>query len=395
MMWRLLMKVKKLFALLLLPVFLGLSGCGAIEYLFVEKVYEEPPSELTEFTPEFELNALWKSEAGEGAGESNNDLGAWWQNGLVVAVDHEGEVSAFNAETGKRQWETELDVTVVAGIGGGMDMVLVGTQKGEMIALNEADGKERWRSRLTSEVLARPIAGENIVVARTADGRVTGMSAEDGQVLWSYQRSVPLLSLRGAGAPVIAEGRVIAGYDNGKLVALSITDGKVVWEKSVAVPRGRTELDRLVDIDADPVVINDTVYAVTYQGNVAGVDLTSGQTLWSREMSSQAGLAAVYGDAVYVTDDEGNVWSVQDGSGDALWRQTRLVRRHVTGPAVAGDYVVVGDLEGYIHWIARNDGRFVARQQITDAAIRSQPFVVDGVLYITAVDGTIAAVRVP
>lgn len=389
------MKAKKLFALLLLPLFLGLSGCGAIETLFVEEVYEAPPSELTEFTPEFELKPMWKSEAGDGAGESNNDLGAWWQNGLVVAVDHEGEVSAFNAETGKRQWETELDVTVVAGVGGGMNMVLVGTQKGELIALNEADGEERWRSRLTSEVLARPIAGENIVVARTADGRVTGLSAEDGQILWSYQRSVPLLSLRGAGAPVIAEGRVIAGYDNGKLVALSITDGKVVWEKSVAVPRGRTELDRLVDIDADPVVINDTVYVVTYQGNVAGVDLTSGQTLWSREMSSQTGLAAVYGDAVYVTDDEGNVWSVQDGSGDALWRQTRLVRRQVTGPAVAGEYVVVGDLEGYIHWIARNDGRFVARQQITDAAIRSQPFVVDGVLYITAVDGTVAAVRVP
>jgi outer membrane protein assembly factor BamB len=188
---------------------------------------------------------------------------------------------------------------------------------------------------------------------------------------------------------------VLAGYDNGKLVALSINDGKVVWEKSVAVPRGRTELDRLVDIDADPVVNNDTVYAVTYQGNVAGVDLTTGQTLWSREMSSQAGLAADYGDAVYVTDDEGNVWSVQDGSGDALWRQTRLIRRGVTAPAIAGDYIVVGDFEGYLHWIARNDGRFVARQQITEAAIRSQPLVVDNMLYITAVDGTIAAVQVP
>jgi outer membrane protein assembly factor BamB len=389
------MKVKQLLAVILLPLVIGLNGCSAVEYLFVEDVYEAPPSELTEFTPEFEINALWKGEAGDGAGETNNDLGAWWQNGLIVAVDHEGEVSAFNAETGRRQWETELDVSVVAGVGGGMNLVLVGTQKGELIALNETDGAELWRSRLTSEVLARPMAGENLVVARTADGRVSGLSADDGTVLWSYQRSVPLLSLRGAGAPIIAEGRVIAGYDNGKLVALSIADGKVIWEKSVAVPRGRTELDRLVDIDADPVVINDTVYAVTYQGNVAGVDLSSGQTLWSREMSSQMGLAAVYGDAVYVTDDEGNVWSVQDGSGDALWRQTRLVRRQVTGPAVAGEYVVVGDLEGYIHWIARNDGRFVARQQIADAAIRSQPFVVDGVLYITAVDGTVAAVRVP
>lgn len=371
------------------------NGCSAVEYLFVEDVYEAPPSELTEFTPEFETRTLWESDAGDGAGETNSDLGAWWQNGKVIAVDHEGEVSAFNAENGRRQWETELDVAVVAGAGGGMNMVLIGTQKGELIALNEADGKERWRTRLTSEVLAPPKAAEGIVVARTADGRVSGLSSETGEVQWSYQRAVPLLSLRGAGAPVLTDGRVIAGYDNGKLVALSITDGKVIWEKSVAVPRGRTELARLVDIDADPVIINDTVYVVTYQGNVAGVDLATGQILWSREMSSQAGLAAVYGDAVYVTDDEGNVWAVQDGSGDALWRQTRLVRRNVTGPAVAGDYVVVGDLEGYLHWIARNDGRFVARQRITKAAIRSKPLVIDGVVYVTAVDGTVAAVQVP
>jgi outer membrane protein assembly factor BamB len=204
-----------------------------------------------------------------------------------------------------------------------------------------------------------------------------------------------LLSLRGAGAPVIADGRVIAGYDNGKLVALSITDGSVIWEKSIAVPSGRTELDRLVDIDADPVIVNETVYVVTYQGNVAGVDLNTGQVYWTREMSSQAGLSAVPGEAVYVTDDEGNVWAVQDGSGDALWRQTRLERRQVTGPAVAGDYVVVGDFEGYLHWIARNDGRFVDRHQITDSAIVSKPLVRDGKLYVTAADGTVAAVQVP
>lgn len=387
------MKVNRLLATVLLP--LWLSGCGAVEYLFVEEVYEAPPSELTEFTPEFETDTLWESDAGDGAGETNSKLGIWWQNGKIFAVDHEGEVNIFNAENGRRLWDTDLDKAVVTGAGGGMNMVLIGTQKGDLIALNEESGEELWRSRLTSEVLAQPKAADGIVVARTADGRVSGLASDTGEVKWSYQRNVPLLSLRGAGAPVIADGKVLAGYDNGKLVALSITDGQVLWEKSVAVPSGRTELARLVDIDADPVVINDTVYVVTYQGNLAGIDLTTGQTLWSREMSSQAGLDAVYGDAVYVTDDEGNVWAVQDGSGDALWRQTRLVRRQVTGPAVAGDYVVVGDLEGYLHWIARNDGRFVARQQITDAAIRTKPLVVDGVIYVTAADGTVAAVQVP
>lgn len=389
------MKVNRLTLIFIVPVMLMLTGCGMVKKLFVEDVYEAPPSELTEFTPEFQPQTLWESDAGDGAGETNSKLGVWWQNGLVFAVDHEGEVSAFNADNGRRQWETDLDTNVITGPGGGMDMALIGTQKGELIALNAADGKERWRARLTSEVLAPPKAANGMVVARTADGRVSGLAADSGEVKWSYQRNVPLLSLRGAGAPVIAEDKVIAGYDNGKLVALSLQDGKVVWEKSVAVPSGRTELDRLVDIDADPVVSNDTVYAVTYQGNVAGIDLFSGQTLWSHEMSSQAGLAAAYGEAVYVTDDEGNVWAIQDGSGDSLWRQTRLVRRQVTGPAVVGDYVVVGDLQGYLHWIARDDGRFVARQQITDAAIRSQPQVVNDVVYVTAVDGTVAAVKGP
>ncbi|EEF78451.1 outer membrane protein assembly factor BamB [Methylophaga thiooxydans] len=389
------MKVNQIFRTVIASGLVLLSGCSAVEYLFVEEVYEAPPTELTEFTNEFQPQVIWDASAGDGAGETKNDLSVFWLNGKIFAVDYEGEVSAFNAETGRRVWETELDVPVIAGIGGGMDLVIVGTQKGQLIALNEADGEERWRARLTSEVLAPPTTDGGMVVSRTADGRVTAVSADSGEVQWSYQRAVPLLSLRGAGAPVIAGDNVIAGYDNGKLVALSLSDGKVVWEKSVAVPRGRTELDRLVDIDADPVVKNDNVYVVTYQGNVSGLDLASGQVLWSREMSSQIGLDAAYGEAVYISDDEGYVWAVQDGSGDALWRQTRLLRRQLSAPAVVGDYVVVGDLEGYVHWLARNDGRFVARQQISDAAIRSKPFVKDGVVYITALDGSISAVRVP
>jgi outer membrane protein assembly factor BamB len=389
------MKARVLSLVTTFAAFALLAGCGTVKNIFVEDVYEAPPIELTEFTAEFEPQKLWENDAGEGAGETKNDLAVWLQNGKAFAVDHEGEVSAFNAENGRRLWETDLDVTVVAGIGGGMDMVLVGTQKGQLIALNEVDGQERWRTRLSSEVLATPKAAAGMVVSRTSDGRVTGIAADTGEVQWSYQRAVPLLSLRGAGAPVITDDKVIAGYDNGKLVALSLSDGKVVWEKSVAVPRGRTELERLVDIDADPVVVNDTVYVVSYQGNAVGVDLSSGQIMWSREMSSQTGLDAAYGDAVYITDDQDYVWAVQDGSGDALWRQTRLLRRQVSAPAIVGDYVVVGDFEGYAHWIARNDGRFVARQKISEAAIRSKPVVKDGIVYFTAMDGEISAVRVP
>ena len=178
------------------------------------------------------------------------------------------------------------------------------------------------------------------------------------------------------------------------MIALSIIDGKVIWEKSVAIPRGRTELDRLVDIDSDPVVVNDTVYVVAYHGRVAALSLDDGSILWAREMSSRAGLDVAVGDAVYVSDDEGNVWALQDGSGDSLWRQTRLLRRKLTAPVVVGENLIVGDLEGYVHWVSRQDGRFTARMKVADAAIRSKPVVSDNLVFVMAADGTLTAFRI-
>jgi outer membrane protein assembly factor BamB len=371
------------------------SACSMVENILTEEVYEAPPSELTEFTFSFEPRVIWETDGGDGAGETGNALRLWYQEGVLVSVDHEGEVLAVQADTGRRIWEQELDTTVITGVGGGMDMIYVGTQQGDVVALSLAEGQEKWRSRLTSEVLARPIAEDNVVVVRTSDGRLTGLSAENGERLWSYQRNVPLLSLRGASAPLISEDKALVGYDNGKLVALSLNDGKVTWEKNIAVPRGRTELDRLVDIDADPVVKDGTVYVVTYQGSAAAVDLSSGEVLWRRDMSSQLGLDVVPYDAVYITDEDGYIWSVQDGTGDALWRQTRLIRRLVTAPSVVGDYLVVGDFEGYLHFLSRDDGRFVSRIQFSKSAISSQPVVVGNTVFANDVEGRMIGIQVP
>ena len=161
------------------------------------------------------------------------------------------------------------------------------------------------------------------------------------------------------------------------------------------MPRGRTELERLVDIDADLQVIDNTVYAAAYQGNLAALDIQTGNQIWEREISSQEGFDVALGEAVYITDEESYVWAIQDGSGDSLWRQTRLLRRDVTAPAIVGEYIVVGDLEGYLHWIARSDGRFVARQELGDAPITSQPVVADGILYVMSSDGRLTAIETP
>ncbi|PHS71148.1 MAG: outer membrane protein assembly factor BamB [Methylophaga sp.] len=371
-----------------------LSSCETVNGWLAEDSYEAPPAELVEFVPEYEPEIVWSVDTGDGAGNDYSDLSPWLQNNMIVAVDYEGEVSSFVAENGQHLWDVDLDVPVVTGVGGGEGLILIGTQKGEVIALDETQGKLLWRTRLSSEVLAPPKATQGVVVARTSDGRITGLSVNDGKALWSYQRAVPLLSLRGASTPVLAEDKVITGYANGKLVALSVIDGKTVWERSIAVPRGRSELDRLVDIDSEAVIADGKVYVVAYHGQVAALDLASGRKIWSRDMSSRSGLDVAAGDAIYVSDDSGFVWALQDGTGDALWRQTRLTRRNISAPVIAGDYIIVGDFEGYAHWISRQDGRFVARMQIADGVIRSKPIVKDGLVFITAVDGTLTALRV-
>ncbi|NOQ94448.1 MAG: outer membrane protein assembly factor BamB [Methylophaga sp.] len=373
---------------------LALSGCGSVSKWLEEDAYEAPPAELTEFVAEFEPQIAWSTNTGAGAGNDYNDLAAWIQGDMVIATDYEGEVSSYNVQTGKQLWRTALDVPVISGAGGGGGLVLIGTQEGEIIALDEMQGTFKWKKKLSSEVLAPPKAAMDVVVARTADGRITGLSVADGQVLWSYQRTVPLLSLRGASEPVIADDKVISGYANGKLVALSILDGNVIWEKSVAVPRGRTELDRLVDIDSAPVIKDGIVYVVAYHGRLAALSLESGRILWTRDMSSRSGLDVESGDSVYVSDDSGYVWALQDGSGDALWRQTRLLRRNVTAPVIVGNHVIVGDFEGYVHWISRDDGHFVARKRIANNAIRSKPVVKDDLVFLTASDGTLTAFRI-
>lgn len=395
MMWLLSMKVNQLKFLFAGVALLALSGCGTVKEFFADDSYEAPPTELTEFEAEFEPKTLWSTGTGDGANTEYANLAPWLQGDFIFTVDHEGDVRSHNAESGRREWRTQLDFPVATGVGGGEGLIVVGSQSGEVVALDEISGEELWRQRLSSEVLAPAKVGSDKVIVRTADGRLTALSATDGNIMWNYQRAVPLLSLRGVSSPMIDGQTVLAGYDNGKLVALSLNDGKVIWEKSVAVPSGRTELERLVDIDADPVIHDGVIYAVAFQGNLAALDIDTGQSLWDREMSSTSGIAVAAKDAIYVSDDESYLWAVADGTGDSLWRQTLLLRRNISAPVIAGDYVVVGDFEGYLHWVARSDGRFVARQRLDKTGIRSQPVVRDGVLYAMTTGGKLSAIRIP
>lgn len=368
------------------------GGCGTVNDYLRGKDNSEPPAALTSFTASVKVQTAWSTRVGAGSDSEYFKLSPSVANGKVFAADRRGRVSAYDAISGRSLWSVETKAPISGGPGSGEGLVLVGTSDGEVLALAEGNGALLWRARVSSEVLSAPRAAEGIVVVRTIDGKLFGLNVQDGKRQWTHDSSVPALTLRSTGAPVIAGGKVLGGFASGRLVALSISDGKVLWETAVAEPHGRSELERLVDISAEPQVAGRMVYATSYQGRVAALDLESGRLVWTRDMSSYAGLT-VDDHTVYVTDAKGQVFSLDRRDGRALWKQDKLRARAVTAPETWNDYVVVGDFEGYLHWMARDDGHFVARTRIDDAGILTPPMAVGNLLYVHGKGGILAALR--
>ena len=272
-------------------------------------------------------------------------------------------------------------------------MVLLGTLKGEVIALDAASGEEKWRARVTSEVLSAPATNGDIVVVQTQDDRLIGLEASTGTQRWIYENSPAVLTLRGTGAPVVTNHLAIAGLSTGKVIAVDTQRGLPVWEQRVAVPQGRSELDRVVDIDGGLLLSGTTLYVVTYQGRLAGLDLESGRVLWQRDASSYVGVAEGFG-SVYVSQASGTVEGIDERSTSALWSNDSLARRELSAPAVFSSYVAVGDIEGYLHLLSQVDGRFVARERIDSDGLRVRPLVVGDTLYAFGNSGKLVAMKI-
>lgn len=368
-----------------------LTGCG-VSKLWRGEDNTQPPTPLVEFEPRVQITTLWKRDVGAGAEARYLKLTPAVAGERVFAAGHEGRVRAYDAESGETLWETDLDLPLSGGPGVGEGLVLVGTSEGQVAALEADSGERRWQAQVSSEVLAAPQAAEGVVVVRTVDGKLTGLAAEDGAQLWVHDRNVPTLTLRGTAPPVLRQGMVLTGFDDGTLVALALEDAQLLWESQVAMPSGRSDLERMVDIDAAPVITGNTVYAATYQGSVAGLDLDSGNILWRREISSHAGVAGDVAN-LYVTDERNHVWALDRFTAASVWRQDQLEAREVTAPAVLGEHVVVGDLEGYVHWLRRDDGAFAARVRVDGSPIRAAPIAAGETLYVYSHGGNLAALR--
>lgn len=371
---------------------ISVSGCGMVNDFLRGKDNAEPPAPLLIFQNTIQVQAVWSARVGSGSADEYFQLTPHVVNGKAFAADRKGRVSAYDAANGRALWSVETKVPISGGPGSGDGVVLVGTSDGEVLALEEASGVLRWRERVSSEVLSAPVAAHDVVVVRTVDGKLQGLDLLTGKRLWTHDSTVPALTLRSTSAPVIVDDKVLGGFASGRLVALSISDGRVLWETVIAEPRGRSELERLVDISSEPRVIDQTVYVSSYQGRIAALDVVSGRLIWTRDMSSYAGLS-VDDRAVYITDDKGQVFSLDRRDGRALWKQDKLRARAVTAPAIYKDYVVVGDFQGYLHWMARDDGGFVARVRVDEAGIITPPTTVADMLYVNGKGGVLAALK--
>ncbi|MFK5915459.1 MAG: outer membrane protein assembly factor BamB [Woeseiaceae bacterium] len=329
-----------------------------------------PPLALTPLNNSVEVSRVWKFTAGEGVSDHYLKLTPAMHNNVGYAIDSKGFLQSFNVTTGRISWEQNLNFNVASGLILSNNHLYIGTSKGELISLKleKESVKEVWRAQLTSEILAKVAISQNILVAKTIDGRVYGLDSNTGIQVWVHDRTVPRLTLRGSSSPLISNDMVLIASDNGKLSALSLKQGKLLWETTVSIVKGRNQLERIIDIDLTPVVVEDVVYIAGYQGRIAAVKLVSGELIWARDFSTYSGL---YVDAfrVYVSDAMGQVWALNRYNGSTLWRQDKLLRRKLTAPNIYHGHVVVGDYDGYLHWLTLDDGKLVARKQINKSEV--------------------------
>lgn len=384
------------FALLLAAV-MATAGCSTIKGWFGgddEKKKASEPAELTEFTATASVSRLWSAKAGKGERRIGARQGPAIADGRVYAAAVEGGVRAFDLQSGAVAWHYASELPLSGGPGAGDGLVVVGSLEGDVIALDAASGAEKWKAKVGNEVIAAPAIGQGMVVVHSNDGRVTAFDAATGEQRWFWTHEQPTLTVRGIASVTLGPGYVFVGNDDGTVTALSLADGRPLWDAQVAAPDGRTELDRMADVDGGPILDGAVLYATSYKGKTVAIEGPSGRVLWSSD-SGGPGRVGVGSDRLAVSDRNGVVWGLDKTTGGGMWQQGALARRNLTSATVQGNYAVVGDYDGYLHWLRLEDGALAARIRAGGETLRSTPEVSpDGVLVVQDVEGELSAYRV-
>jgi len=336
----------------------------------------EPPAELTNIENALKVKIDWKTNTGAGIETASYSMRPLLLRNEIFSVDIEGLVKIIDAETGKVKWSTKTDVAAITGLAGSADIILASSRDGDLNAYDVLgeELKLRWSTRLKGEIRAQPQIDDQQIFVRTVDGKLSALSLSDGRIQWTVTRRVPALSLTGNSRPVVFRDLVIAGFDDGKIAAFSRTDGQKVWEATVSNPSGRTEIERLVDLDGQFILKDGIIYVSSYQGRLAAIQAIDGNVLWSRKFSSYQSIVADQ-EALYLSGDKSHIWSIDRRTGSAFWKQEALHARKITAPSLIGDNLVVADLEGYVHWLDKSDGALKGRVQPTNSRHIAQPLI--------------------
>jgi outer membrane protein assembly factor BamB len=374
---------------------LAITGISLIQLSCATKDNSEPPAPLTKIENAMPVYVEWKVDAGEGLDTASYNMQPLLNQGQIFSVDTEGMVMSIDAENGNENWISFTRLASITGLAGAEGVIIASSKNGDLIAydIEEKNLKQRWAIRLKGEIRAAPaIAGEQVFV-RTVDGKLSALSLSDGSIQWTVSRRVPALSLTGNSRPLIEGDLVIVGFDDGKISAFSRDDGQTVWETTISNPSGRTEIERMVDLDGQFIFRDGIIYISSYQGRLAAIQATDGNVLWSRKFSSYQSIDADE-EALYLSSDDSHIWSVDRRTGSAFWKQEVLHARKITAPMIIGENLVVADLEGYVHWFDKSDGTLLGRVRPSKSRYIAKPVKWQNKVIVIDSDGLLSSVRI-
>ncbi len=380
------MQKSKKYLIGLLGLAVLLSGCSTIEHRSDEIKRQPLPALCADFSPQIR----WSATDSNGVCGSSVQLKPALAAGIVVIADAKGRLFAYDKASGAKLWTVKTDACITAGPSLTPTNVYVGTQDGNLLAYCLSDGSFLWKTALSGEILAAPAASQNMVFVHALDSTITALSAIDGHPLWRYGLSAPSIVLRHSSSPQVAQQQVVVGFANGRLLGFHATDGVIEWERELGEPKGRSDVARMADISADPVISQGIVYAVSYQGRLAALSLETGQPVWEREVSSYSGLT-LSSKVLYVSEADGSIRAVSKHSGDTIWRQPGLGGRRLTKPTLWQNLLVVADDEGYCHFICPKEGTFLGRIRIDSKGIDAAPVVAEDNLIVLSRSGKLVS----